>query len=65
MPLNTMMDKSNKVKDFWESYHRVVVESGVPEKSAEWYVRWAQKFAKSLKGKALRQSAVSDIEKFS
>jgi len=59
-----MNDKSNDVKGFWDSYCQVVVESGVPEKNAEWYVRWGQKFAESIKGKALRQRSVSEIEQF-
>ena len=59
-----MNDKSNKVNGFWDSYCQVVVESGVPEKNAEWYVRWGQKFAKSIQGKALRQRSVSEIEQF-
>ncbi len=59
-----MMDKSNKVNDFWDSYRKVVVESGIPDKNADWYVRWAQNFAKSIKGKPLRKRAASDIEHF-
>jgi integron integrase len=58
------MDKSNKVNDFWDLYRQVVVESGIPEKNAEWYVRWAQNFAKSIKGKPLRRRGVSDVEQF-
>jgi len=59
-----MNDKSNNVKGFWDSYCQVVVESGVPGKNAEGYVRWGQKFAKSIKGKALRQRSVSEIDNF-
>ena len=37
--------KSNNVNTFWLSYRDAVMASGMPEKTAEWYVRWAQKFA--------------------
>ena len=47
------------VKNFWGSYKSAVIASGVPEKNAEWFVRWAQKFSRSIKGKDKR-SAKSD-----
>ena len=37
--------KSNNVNRFWLSYRDAVMASGMPEKAAEWYVHWAQKFA--------------------
>ena len=40
--------KSNNVNTFWLSYRDAVMASGMPEKTAEWYVRWAQKFASCL-----------------
>jgi integron integrase len=59
-----MMDKPNNVNDFWDSYRDVAVEAGIPERNADWYVRWAEKFAKSIKNKPLRKRGASDIENF-
>ncbi len=44
-----MDQNANKVNKFWTGYYEAVVESGIPEKTAEWYVNWAQKFAVSVK----------------
>jgi len=35
-----------------EKFHEAVVDSGVAEVMAIWYVNWAQKFATSFRGKA-------------
>ena len=59
-----MIDKPSKVKHFWDSYRNVVVEAGIPDKNADWYVRWAEKFAKSMKNKPLRNRGASDIDNF-
>ncbi len=58
-----MMDKPNSVNDFWDSYRNVVVETGIPVRNADWYVRWAEKFAKSIKNKPLRKRGTGDIDK--
>ena len=54
----------NKVNGFWVLYHDAVIGSGVPEKTAVWYVHWAQKFAKSIKGKRLRSRSSEDVHSF-
>ena len=41
---------ADNVKNFWGSYKSAVIASGVPEKNAEWFVRWAQKFSRVIKG---------------
>ena len=46
-----MEQKLNKVNTFWAAYYDAAAASGVPEKTAECYVNWAQKFAISIKGK--------------
>ncbi len=56
-----MDEKPNNVNKFWLLYRDVIVGSGIPEKNADWYVRWAQKFAVSTKGKGLR-SCSSDTD---
>ena len=48
-----MNQKSNKVNKFWKGYYEAVVESGIPEKTAEWYANWAQKKVKTLKNAEL------------
>jgi len=37
-----MAKKSNKVNYFWRSYQNAVLGSEGAEKSAKWYVNWAQ-----------------------
>jgi hypothetical protein len=34
-------------RDFWEEYRTLVIPRGVPAAKAEWYVKWARKFAVS------------------
>lgn len=48
-----MYQKPNKVNNFWAAYYDAAVSSDIPEKTAEWYVNWAQRFALSMKGKKL------------
>ena len=55
---------SNKVNKFWDSYRQAAIASGVPAKNAEWYVKWADKFAVATKGKPIRERSVADIRKF-
>jgi len=43
-----MERKPNNVNKFWLSYHDALIASGIPEKTAERYVHWAQKFAVSM-----------------
>ena len=54
----------NKVNEFWVLYRDAVTDSGVPEKTAAWYVHWAKKFAKSIKGKRLRSRSSEDVNSF-
>ncbi|MEJ2284750.1 MAG: integron integrase [Desulfobacterales bacterium] len=55
---------SNNVKKFWDSFLQAVIASGVPAKTAEWYVKWAEKFALATRGKSLRERSAADIRKF-
>jgi len=60
-----IMDRRpNNVNKFWLSYRGAVIASGIPEKTAEWYVHRAQKFAVSIKGKALRSRSSKDVHSF-
>jgi integron integrase len=55
---------SNKVKKFWDSYRQAAIASGIPAKNAEWFVKWAEKYAVATKGKPLRERSAADIRKF-
>ncbi len=59
-----MGDGGKEVKDFWRVYRDIVIKTGVPVDKAKWYVRWAEKFAKSLKGKPLKVRSQQDVEAF-
>lgn len=59
-----MRKKAKDVKDFWVAYGDAVVDSGIPEATAKWYVRWARKFALSIKGKPLRERSAEDVRVF-
>ena len=37
--------KPENVNKFWMLYRDAVIGSGILEKTAEWYVNWAQRFA--------------------
>ena len=53
---------TDDVNGFWEGFQRKVVEKGVPEKNAKFYVRWAHQFAISIKGAPLRERSVADVK---
>ncbi len=55
---------ADNVKNFWGSYRSTVIASGVPEKNAEWFVRWAQKFSRAIKGKSLPERSAAEIRQF-
>jgi len=59
-----MKQNSNKVNKFWKDYYEAVVESAIPEKTAEWYTNRAQKFAVAIKGKPLRSRSPEDVYSF-
>ena len=48
-----MEEKANKVNTFWAAYYDAALASGLPEKTAEWYVNWAQELAILIKAKNL------------
>jgi hypothetical protein len=59
-----MDQKPKNVNNFWLLYRNAVIGSGISEKNAEWYVRWAQKFAVSIKCKRLRSRSSDDVDRF-
>ena len=59
------MDKNNyDVNKFWVKYREAVTENGIGEKYADYYVKWAQKFALSIKGKLLTKRSLDDIKRY-
>jgi hypothetical protein len=44
-----MHTEALEVNHFWQEYRTAVLRQGVPQVRAEWFVRWAQRFARSGK----------------
>jgi hypothetical protein len=59
-----MENNKSEVNKFWIKFHDLVIENGIPEKHADWYVRWGQKFALSIKGKPLYRRTLDDVKAF-
>ncbi len=53
-----------ETKDFWLNYRTSVLRQGISEAKAEWYVTWAENFAKFQKGVPLRARTVKQIKDF-
>lgn len=53
-----------KSVDFWGEYAACVREAGVPENHVSWYVRWAEQFARALRGVSLRDRSIEDVRCF-
>jgi len=54
-----------KFKTFWNTFHDVVIRFGIDYSNADWYVKWAEQFAVSIKGRSLRRRMPKDIQFFS
>ncbi len=50
--------------EFWSTYRNVVLKLGTPDNQAEWYVTWAEKYSKSLKGVPLGKHSPAHVEAF-
>ena len=59
-----MKQKTNDVNTFWSNFRDAVIRSGIDSSNADWYVKWAEKFAVSIKGRPLRQRTPKDIQQF-
>jgi integron integrase len=57
------MEKSFQFDDFWKKYLAAVLSRAVPESKAEWYMKWAQRFAMSAAG-PLRSRTAEQIGLF-
>jgi hypothetical protein len=56
--------KSPGKKDFWQEYRAVVLGQGVPKVRAEWFVKWARKFASFVRGVPLRLRTAEHVRAF-
>jgi integron integrase len=54
---------SHKNTAFWEAYRAVVLQKAVSEARAEWYLKWAQRFALSSSG-TLKSRTMADVNAF-
>ena len=54
-PVKSQNEMSEKEIDFWAKYAERVVKHNISGHSAEWHIRYAQKFAYGLKGKHLHE----------
>jgi integron integrase len=57
------MEKSSQIDDFWKKYLAAVLARSIPEARAEWYLKWAQRFAVSVPG-PLRSRTAEQITAF-
>ena len=49
-----MVEEIKRVKHFWQEYRATVLRQGVPPARTEWFVRWAQRFARAVPSEPLR-----------
>ena len=59
-----MKKYSGDVNRFWVRYRDTLIECNIPESQVDEYVKWAEDFARSIKGKPLRERTISDIKNF-
>ncbi len=59
-----MKNGRNDVNKFWAGFRKSVIRCGISESDADWYAKWGEKFAVSIKGKPLRQRTGEDILSF-
>jgi hypothetical protein len=53
-----------RVKDCWQEYRPAVLRQGVPPTRADWFVRWAQRFARAMPGVPLRTRTEAHVRAF-
>jgi hypothetical protein len=59
-----MNSEAKQVKQFWQDYRAAVLSQRVPQASAEWLVRWAQRFDSALPGVPLHSRAAEHVKTF-
>ena len=51
-----------KFNTFWNNFRDVVIRFSIDSSNADWYVKCAEQFAVSIKGRSLRQRTPKDIQ---
>jgi hypothetical protein len=59
-----MCEETKGVKHLWQEYWAAVSSQGVPESRADWFVRWAQRFARSMPALPLRWRTKAHVSAF-
>jgi integron integrase len=59
-----MAEDIKRVKDFRQEYRAAVLRQGVPPARIEWFVRWAQRFARAAPGVPLRTRTEAHVRAF-
>jgi integron integrase len=57
-------EKSSKDNIFWEKYLTIVAGHSIPAAKAQWYLKWATKFALSLPGVPLKRRSAEQVKTF-
>lgn len=52
------------IDKFWSDYAVVVERQGVPKYTIKWYVKWAEDFAKSLRGRPLPNRTAGEVKAY-
>lgn len=58
-----MTQKCDDINKFWQKFQKAVIDSGVSGAMAIWQIKWAKKFAVSLRGKPLRSRSAGDVNR--
>lgn len=52
------------LKKFWSDYAAVVARQGIPPDRVQWYVKWAENFSKSLRGRPLQNRNAKEVRTY-
>ncbi len=58
-----MTQKLDDINKFWHKFQKAVVDSGGSETMAIYHIKWAKKFAVSLRGKPLRSCSAGNVRR--
>ena len=59
-----MQEEIKHVKPFWQEYRAAILSQGVSQARADWFVRWAQRFARAVPGVPLRARTQAHVRAF-
>ncbi len=55
---------SGGLTKYWSDYAAVVARQGVPPGRVKWYVKWAEDFARSLRGRPLHNRTAGEVRTY-